>query len=150
MKVRVRIAGAAMVMVALLAACSSSSSPSSSSSGTTAPPDVDVQAATACKSMEKALTDTADGSAISGPDAQQMRDNSGLLIRTPDGRTPNTLDALPKWYRLGTTQLQLLVAISGGDPTEIATFTNEARAGCATIPEAAQQEAKYTPVPTTP
>jgi len=144
---KVRVAGVVFVMVALLAACGSSSSPSTD---TSPPPDADVQAATACKAMEQALKDTADGTPISGNDAKDFQTTAGLLIRTPDGRPPTTLDAIPKWYVLGRSLVSLYTAVASQEQADIDTYTTEARKLCATIPEAAQQTAKYTPAPTTP
>ena len=143
---KVRVVGVLIVLVALLAACSSSSSPSpSSDSAPTSGADVDVQAATACKTMERVLADTEGGKAISGPDAKDMQEDSGALIRTPAGLQPETTDPKPTWYDLGTVQIELYVAISSFDAASIPDLTDQARTMCATIPEAAQSAAKYTP-----
>ena len=139
---KVRMFGVLVVMVALSAACGSSST---STPDTAAPPDVDVQAATSCKTMETVLTNTAGGKAISGPDAQKMLADSGALIHLPDGRTPTTADATLKWYDLGVVLVALFTAVSSDDTASITGYTSQARALCATIPEAAQQTAKYTP-----
>jgi hypothetical protein len=143
---RVRAFGLIVVIASLFTACGSSSSPSSSSRPNV---DVDFQAAQACKEMETLLTHTAVGKAITGEDAASMQRTAGVLIRTPDGHTPTTADEFPKWLQLGTVQIALYTSIATGDSEQVATFTDQARALCVTIPESAQKAADYTPVPTT-
>jgi hypothetical protein len=143
---RVRIVGVLVVMVALLAACGSSSSSKPADTTPAAETDVDVQAAQACKAMEAVLTATANGDAVSGADATKMRETSDRLVRTPDGRQPAKAEEVPKWYPLGSAQVELLAAVGANDSASVTDLTTKARALCVTIPASAQQTAKYTPV----
>jgi len=147
---KVRIVVVVVLMAALVGACGSSAKSSSSSTSTLSPVEVDKQAAIACKSMEKALKDTADGAAISGTDAKDFQTTAGVLVKTPEGKTPSTVDPLPTWYNLGSVLVSLYVAVADQNSADVTSLTAQARALCVTIPESAQKAAGYTPVPTTP
>jgi hypothetical protein len=144
---KLRAVGLLVVLGLALAGCSSSSSSKGEATATTtASVDADVQAATACKAMETMLKNTAGGATPSGPDTQAVTKESGALLKTPEGKTPTTADTMPKWYELGTLQILLLQAAADQDTASVDAYTKQARTICATVPEAAQKEAGYSPV----
>ncbi|MEI7592981.1 MAG: hypothetical protein WCK41_07150 [Actinomycetes bacterium] len=144
---KIRIAGLAVLLVLLSACGSSTNSSTESESGSDTTIDVDQAAASACKQMDEVLAHTADGSDISGSDANAFLKAIDPVLKPNGSRTTRT-DPVPQWKPLGLVLVPLLQAVTTHDTAAIADLTPQAQAICATIPAEAQSAAGYKPTGT--